>query len=364
VSPLSICFVAPHGEGALRARYGQPTTTGFGGAEVQMALLGSGLAERGHSVSFICTGNEQRQTTIGKIRALVLDEKPGSFQRRMSEALRSSGASIAYQRCAQPLTGRLAWECRRAGLKFVFAVANDRDLDGRARSVLGWRRYLLYRYGRARADLIIVQSRHQERLLGSGHNRGVYRLPSAFDLRGIEQRPDPAVSTVLWVANLLPKKRPLDLLEIARRMPECRFVAAGAETRARDLARRFYTEAESLANVDYRGRVEPSAMGALYHQATVLLNTSEAEGVPNTFLEAWARGVPVVTLGVDPDGLISRNGLGLCLGEEDPVPALRSYLADREARAAAGLRARSYVEQNHGLGRAIDLFEEALATLA
>jgi glycosyltransferase involved in cell wall biosynthesis len=168
---------------------------------------------------------------------------------------------------------------------------------------------------------------------------------------------------VLWVANLLPKKRPLDLLSLARRMPDVRFTAAGATTRDRALAARFSSEAEEIPNLDYRGRVEPAAMDDLYRRASVLLNTSEAEGVPNTFLEAWAREVPVVSLHVDPDGIISGNGLGLRLGQEDPVPSLRSYLADVDTRAAAGLRARSYVEQNHGLGQIVEHFEQALESL-
>ena len=53
-----------------------------------------------------------------------------------------------------------------------------------------------------------------------------------------------------------------------------------------------------------------TSIDALYDRAKVLVNTSDVEGFPNSYLQAWIRGVPVVTL-IDPDGVIEREGLGV-----------------------------------------------------
>jgi glycosyltransferase involved in cell wall biosynthesis len=222
----------------------------------------------------------------------------------------------------------------------------------------------MYRYGLRRADLVVVQTRHQQELLATRRRGPSLLLPSALDLAGTAVRPEPAQPMVLWVGNILAKKRPLELLRIAQALPQHEFVAVGDGSKDPRLAGEFTAAAERLPNVRYLGRVEHADLGPLYGQATVLLNTSEAEGVPNTFLEAWARGVPVVSLSVDPDGLISREGLGVVLGTGSPAAGIASYMADASGREGAGRRARAYVQRTHDLEGVLDAFAAALRQLS
>jgi glycosyltransferase involved in cell wall biosynthesis len=362
VRPLDLAVVAPHGEGALLSRLGRATDLAFGGAEVQMALLTVGLARRGHRVSLLCSGagpglESEELDGIGLLRV------PGrgrAYHAALRRALDRAAAAVVYQRCALPLTGRLARLCAATGRRFVFGVANDRDVDGRARQALGLARYLLYRHGLARADLAIAQSRSQLRHLRRLRRRPSILLPSLFDAAAIRPRPQPDEPLILWVGHLLPKKRPLLLAEMARSLPGLRFVAVGSPRPDPALAEAFRSAVRDLPNLTYEGLADTPALAALYDRATLLLNTSLAEGMPNTFLEAWSREVPVATVGVDPDGLLQDKGLGIVLGEGDPAAGLGEALRTPAALQEAGRRGRQHVLARHQPDAVLSRLEEAL----
>jgi hypothetical protein len=84
--------------------------------------------------------------------------------------------------------------------------------------------------------------------------------------------------------------------------------------------------ARGFANVTLHGWLPPDRIGVFYDRATALVCTSPVEGFPNTFLEAWSRGVPTVST-VDPDALVSRasakGATAQELGGPDPAPRTR-----------------------------------------
>jgi len=64
------------------------------------------------------------------------------------------------------------------------------------------------------------------------------------------------------------------------------------------------------SNVKYLGELSNEEVNKILCKARIFCCTSFGEGFPNTFLQAWMRKVPVVSLYVDPDDLIGRYRLG------------------------------------------------------
>src|SRR5262249_28360912 len=131
-----------------------------------------------------------------------------------------------------------------------------------------------------------------------------------------------------WVGMLRQPKRPDVLIEIARRMPNVRFVVCGGATTHRspqgyseEIIKILYT----LPNVDFRGQVPPATAAQVIADAALLLSTADEEGFPNTFTQAWSAGTPVVSLGVDPDHIIAQTGLGKVSGSVDGAIADINY---------------------------------------
>jgi len=163
-------------------------------------------------------------------------------------------------------------------------------------------------------------------------------------------------------------KRPDLLVEIASRTPETRYIVCGGPSSHRSPADYSQTIVESLGgrgNIDYLGRVDHSTTTEIIGHAGLLLSTSEAEGFPNVFLEAWASGTPVVSLSIDPDDLIRRFELGRVSGDvTGAVRDVRELMTSVEFRQRMGDRGRDYVKTNHCDAAVVRAFERALESPA
>jgi glycosyltransferase involved in cell wall biosynthesis len=159
-------------------------------------------------------------------------------------------------------------------------------------------------------------------------------------------------------------KRPDILLELARRMPGTRFVVCGGPSDHRSppgYGEQMAAALRTLPNVDFLGQVSPARAQDIIAGAGVLLSTSEEEGFPNTFLEAWSSGTPVVSLSVDPDNQLRRVGLGALSGSVDALAAdLESLLRSPDRRDQIALRAREHVAQSHSQTVVVAAFQRAL----
>jgi len=116
-------------------------------------------------------------------------------------------------------------------------------------------------------------------------------------------------------------------------------------------------------NVRFHGRIPYQEVGAFYERARVFVGTSEIEGFPNTYLQAWARGTPVVAF-LDPDQLIARNGMGRAVTSVAQMcDAIVALSDDRNAWEIASQRSREYMDNRFNLTRMTAPYIEALSNL-
>ena len=128
----------------------------------------------------------------------------------------------------------------------------------------------------------------------------------------------------------------------------------GAEAMFDEIRRTVATK----PNVVFHGFLSYPATNVLYGRARLLVNTSDIEGFPNSYLQAWVRGVPVVTL-IDPDGVIRREGLGAAVASPDEFPgAITRLLADPAAWQAASERCRAFMAREYGEEKVLSTYLE------
>jgi glycosyltransferase involved in cell wall biosynthesis len=292
-----VCFVAPH---AWPVFSRDANVEVVGGAEVQMSILARLLAANGYPASMICLDHGQADPAAidGVVvrKAFRMDSGVPVLRfvhprlTTMWRRLKDADAEIYYCRSASMWVGVVAQFCRRHGRRLVYAGASDKDfVPGVAGQIRYARDRWLYRRGLAGAAAIVVQNDRQRADVRRHYGREAVLIPSCYELPA--ERAGGARDRVLWVGRMHPGKRPELLLDLAERLPWRRFVMAGG---AVDGGQAYFeairARAAKLPNVEFTGFLPLAQVERWFDRARVVVNTSVYEGMPNVFLQAWARG--------------------------------------------------------------------------
>ena len=370
MSTPRICIVS---HAAYRALTGA-TTGHIGGVEHQTSLLAKWLVARGYSVDFV-TWREgaEAEAMVDGVRLLTVcrqDEGLPGLRfvhprwTSLVNALRRSDADVYYHNTAECVTGQVGLWCRLSGRRFVFSAASHADCDGSLPCLPRWRERVLYRLGLRLASAAVVQTEMQQQMMQENFGRTSVVIPMPCpepDPRHVlEPSAGPPSPRALWVGRISDVKRPELLLAAAEQAPDLHFDLVGPVDGV-EYGRDILARARRIPNLTYHGPVARSEMARLYQQAGCLVCTSQIEGFPNTFLEAWSQGLPVVSTW-DPDGLIQRRGLGVaCEGTPAEVArGIRSLVGSPGAWSAASACARAYYLATHRPELTFKAFEHEL----
>lgn len=332
-----------------------------GGAERQMTLLARALAERGHRVAHVTYPPRDPVTLTYPLTLVYRDRYRGDRPRVGSllearaiwRALRSANADIVVLRTASPLVGVGAAFCKFNRRAFIFSSSNISDFT--LEKMSSPRNRFLYRLGVRLADVVVVQSQDQVALAQKAFPsiRRVVQIPSFAELAPSPTADEPARrDAFLWFGRCVGQKQPLRYVELAHALPEASFlmipVPGEANSRELDDVR---TAAETIPNLELLRPMPHDRLLQLISSAVAVVNTSVLEGMPNTFLEAWACGVPVLTLQFDPDGIVDRNSLGISAQGSWPrfVEGARELWEGRGDRENLAHRVRAYVQDAHSM---------------
>jgi glycosyltransferase involved in cell wall biosynthesis len=370
----TICFVAHYAYGAMAGGH----RGHIGGVERQTSLMARWFAGRGYTVSMLtCDEGQKDETVIDGVRILTM-YRAGSGIRglrfiwpkwtALNAAMNRADADLYYQNCAECVTGQTASWCLRHDRKFVFSVANDPDCDKRLPDLHTRHERVLYRYGLRAAHQIIVQTRRQQEMMRDSFGRDSAVLPMpcpgpSEDEYAKSGHCDHRSRRVLWIGRICEQKRPDRLLDLADACPDISFDFVGPAMDS-EYSRRICTRAEATRNVVWHGPASRERVSEFFRNARVLCCTSDYEGFPNTFLEAWSHGLPIVST-FDPDNTILERGVGRVAKNLAELSAgLRSLLDQPDSWQHASHVAREYYVQNHSMDIAMQRFEQIFRNVA
>jgi glycosyltransferase involved in cell wall biosynthesis len=278
---------------------------------------------------------------------------------RLYRALCKTQPDVIYQQVGCAHTGIAAFYARRHGRRMIWRVANDRTLV--PQEISFWRhphRWLERRfmeYGIRHADAVYVQNSRQQRLLADRYGRDSVLIKNFHPSVGGPGKRG-AGKRVVWIANLKATKDPHAFLRLARSFAgraDAEFVMIGAKIDDTRWTKELLDAISATSNVRWLGALSQDEVNSHLEDACMLVNTSDYEGFANTFIQAWLRAVPVVSLHADPDELLSKHGLGFVSGAETVLREHVERLLDApELVAQMGKACREYARAAHSMANA------------
>ena len=97
----------------------------------------------------------------------------------------------------------------------------------------------------------------------------------------------------------------------------------------------------------------------MLNKSKILCNTSTSEGFPNTYVQALAYGVPIVTLNIDPDNIISKNNIGYnARGDlNEACNHIKLLLSDKQKWMRLSRNCYNYASKNLNIISSVDQLE-------
>jgi glycosyltransferase involved in cell wall biosynthesis len=328
----------------------------MGGAELQATMLAHALKAKGLRVAHVVHPVPAPRRIDGSSPTLV-ERSDWQGDRRLGQLAETAAIWRGLERAdaeAYIVRGSgghvLAASafCRARRRQFVFSSSSELDFDF-ARPDRNPRMLQVYKASlRLAARLALQTERQRELALRALPHSDPVVIPSFAE-------PAPSANSggeyFLWVDRLVEYKLPDSYVELAEALPDARFrmIASPMSETPPGMAERIEAAAERLPNLELLPPRPRSELLEEMRGAVALVKTSRVEGMPNGFLEAWARGVPVLSLNVDPDAKIANNDIGVVAdgSMERLIEAAASLWRDPELRTAIGERARRFVVDVH-----------------
>ena len=301
-----------------------PPSGGMANQTRQLARL---LSEEGSEVRVVQTNAPYAPSWIGAVPIVRAAFRLVPYVFRLWKGVR--GADIAHVMANSGWAWHLfaapaIWVARMRG---VPAVVNYRGGDAEA--------FFARQFGWVRPSLRGVGAV----IVPSGFLREVFErygveatiVPNVVNLEAFHPAAEPPGAPHLVVTRNLEALYDIGtairaFAEVVRARPDARLTIAGSgPERAR--LERIADELGVAGSVRFTGRLDGAELPALYRSATLMLNPSRIDNMPNSMLEAMASGVPIV----------STNAGGIPHMVEDGITALLVAPGDVPAMARAAL---------------------------
>lgn len=360
-SKIRICFVSPKAYPLFNPTAGQT----FGGAEVDCFMIATELAKDDRfSVSLVVADygqpNEQVRQNVRLLKSLRFGQNPLTGMCKISRALKQADADIYLIKTASPGVPLVQHFCKHHHRKFVYRTAHQDECDGvycREHPLIG----SFFIRSLKQADCVFAQNQTDADRLKQRYQIDAVVVANAHR---ICENSETNRKSVLWVGRSTAFKQPDYFLELARAFPNQPFIMICPKATDDSQYATLAQDARKIPNLEFVEGVAFAEIDRYFQEAKVFVNTSRAEGFPNTFIQACKCGTAILSYAVNPDGFLDSCQCGICCdGQKEQLVERLKELLDGKRFWELGRSGIDYVRRVHDITQVIELYKNRFLKL-
>ncbi|MBX7150219.1 glycosyltransferase family 4 protein [bacterium] len=362
-----------------------------GGVEIQTFLIGKYLAQKKWNVSFIAeTSDPSKVNTASnyeniEIHWIQRKSLFSFFRKDLMNTLKKIKPDCIYQRGRSRFTSSPIpyWFAEQNQCKILYHCAEDNDLvkefnttEFKKNKLNPFKIVPLYIHAKLsdyffqqtviKSNTIIAQNTYQLAGFESLYNKQATIVNSSQEVPGPPFQKNERFY-ILWVANTGRRKQLELFVDLARQLQITRaeFIIAGTMPH-KNYWQEIQNRMNGLNNIRYIGPLSWDESNMWFSKASIFVNTTlpGREGFPNTYIQAWMRETPVVTLHCDPDGVIEKNQMGFHSKSFERMTAdVNLLIENEELRKTMGRNARNYALKNHDIRMTVERLDKIFSAI-
>jgi glycosyltransferase involved in cell wall biosynthesis len=353
---MRICFISPKAYPLFNPKI----KVTFGGAEVQLYMLGIELAKKKDlDVNFITADYGQKK--IEEYLGVKVWKSLNFESNKLSQILcffkifNKVNADIYVQRTLTIESGLIALYTKLRRKKFIYMVAHDSEADGMHNLYASKIKSLLARLTFKFADVIFVQNNYEKEWLSRRMPvEKIVLLKKGLDLSRVPpKRKGNKKYDAIWVGRSERWKNVEAFLNLAEEHIDKNFLLICMKaTTDSGVFSYIRKRSKKISNLTFLSMVIQKEIYKYLSESRIFVLTSEKEGDwPMTVLEATATSLPVLSLSLNYGSLIDEYCGGIfCNNNEELLNASFIRLSDDMALYnKMSQNAYEYVKDNHDI---------------
>lgn len=342
----------------------------IGGAEIQSKYLADNLKSK-IPIIYISIGHCKDEILIDDNIKIYKLKKPPFFDfiflyyhtfKKVKKILKKEKPSILYQRIFNNYCFFLSFFLKTNKIKYKLHISDEYSIIFK-KDFKSFIRKLIFHFLVKNNCFFITQTSIQSNILKSMNVKKYIQFPNVHPKPNILY--DSNKNEIIWIGKFNDHKQVDIFISIANSLINHHNYSFTiiSKTYNNSYSKSIIEKIKTSKNITLISNMcNEDVNDYINRHAYLLVNTSKSEGFSNTFIQAWMRGIPVISLNSDPDNVITKYNLGVFCNNNTNllIESIKYFMTKKEYHSKIKNNCIIFSNKNYSIESRISDFETIL----